>query len=128
MIIDDERPIGEEEPLVPAALRDEDRLLVIFAYLGPLAIVSLAAARNDFVRWHARQGLLLGSTALVTFVILRLPHALLYKIWPFLGEIFQTFEILIGFGFFLAAMLCLVRGLEGNRFKIPFLADIVERF
>ena len=128
MNLDEERPLGEEEPLVPVALRDEDRLLVIFAYLGPLALVSLVAARNEFVRWHARQGLLLGSTALLTFVILRLPHALLYKIWPFLGEIFQTFEILIGFGFFLTAMLCLVRGLDGNRFKIPFLADIVERF
>lgn len=127
MNLDDDRPLGEEEPLAPVALRDEERLLVIFAYLGPLAFVSLAAARSEFIRWHARQGLLLSSTALVSFVMLRIPHALFFKIWPFLGQIFVTVEILIGFGFFLVAVLCIVRGLEGDRFKIPFLADLVDR-
>src|SRR5881397_129011 len=42
--LDDERPLGEEEPFIPVSLRDEDRLLIIFAYMGPLAFVSLAAA------------------------------------------------------------------------------------
>ena len=81
MNLDDERPLGEEEPVVPVALRDEERLLVIFAYMGPLAFVSLAAARHDLVRWHARQGILLGSLALLTFVLLRPFHALSYKIF-----------------------------------------------
>ena len=128
MNLDEDRSLAEDESLVPVALRDEDRLLIVFAYLGPLAFVSLAAARNDFVRWHARQGILLGATTLLTFLLLRPIHSLLYKIWPFLGQIFQTLEILVAFGFFMAALLCLVRGLEGVRFRLPFLADIVERF
>ena len=127
MNLDDERPSGEEEPLVPAALRDEERLLIIFAYMGPLAFVSLLAGRIEFVRWHARQGLFLGATALLTFILLRPIHVLLYRIWPFLGDIFLTLEILVGFGFFMVAVLCLIRGLEGGRFKIPFLTDVVDR-
>jgi len=126
--LDDERPPGEEEPLGTETLHDEERLLIIFAYMGPLAIVSLAAARSDFVRWHARQGLLLSVLTLVTFVVLRPIHSLMYFIWPFLGQIFQTMEILIGFGFFLVAVLCLVRGIERTRFRIPFLADLADRF
>src|SRR5262245_42629157 len=114
--IEDERPPGEEEPLAEA-LHDEERLLIIFAYMGPLAIVSLAAARSEFVRWHARQGLLLGILTLVTFVVLRPLHSLMYIIWPFLGEIFLTMEILIGFGFFLVAVLCLVCGTERPRIR-----------
>jgi uncharacterized membrane protein len=128
MNIDDERPPGEEEPLGPDALLDEERILIIFAYMGPLAIVSLAAARSDFVRWHARQGLLLGALTLATFIVLRPLHNLTYFIWPFLGQIFMTMEILLGFGFFLVAILCLVRGLERTRFRIPFLADVADRF
>lgn len=128
MNLDDDRPLGEEEALAPVALRDEERLLVIFAYLGPLGFVSLAAARNEFIRWHARQGILLSMTGLLTFVMLRIPHSLFFKIWPFLGEIFMAIEILIGFGFFLVAVLCIVRGIEGSRFKIPFLADLIDRF
>ena len=128
MNLEDERPPGEEEPLGPEALLDEERLLIIFAYMGPLAIVSLAAARSAFVRWHARQGLLLSVLTLVTFVVLHPLHNLAYYIWPFLGEIFFTMEILIGFGFFLVAILCLVRGLERTRFRIPFLAEVADRF
>lgn len=116
------------ESLGSEPLTDEERLLVIFAYLGPLAFVSLLASRREFVQWHARQGLLLGGVVLATFVVLRPFHFLLYKIWPFLGQIFQTLEILTGFGFFLVAALCLVRGLEGTRFRIPFLGELVDRF
>ena len=49
-------------------------------------------------------------------------------IWPFLGQIFLTMEILIGFGYYLVAVLCLVRGIERTRFRIPFLADLADRF
>ena len=109
-------------------MRDEDRLLILFSYMGPLALVSMAAARNDFVRWHARQGLLLSVAALLTFVILRPFHTLFYLIWPFLGQIFVTIEIIVGVGIFLVAVFCLVRGMEGSRFRIPFLAELVDRF
>ncbi|MCZ6746411.1 MAG: hypothetical protein O7C74_04270, partial [Acidobacteria bacterium] len=45
-------PAGTGEPLT-----DEDKVLVVFSYLGPLAIVAFLAARREYVRWHARQGL-----------------------------------------------------------------------
>ena len=128
MNLDDERPASEEEPLAPETLGDEERLLIIFAYMGPLALISLAAARTEFVRWHARQGLLLSIVTLVTFVVLRPFHNLFFFVGAFLGQIFMTIEILIGFGFFMVAILCLVRGLERTRFRIPFVADIVDRF
>lgn len=131
MDLDEDRPAeegDEEETLAPVALRDEDRLLIIFAYMGPLALVSMAAGRNDFVRWHGRQGLVLSGAALLTFVVLRPIHTLFYRIWGFLGEIFLTIEIIVGFGFFMVAIFCLVRAMEGRRFRIPFLGDMLDRF
>jgi uncharacterized membrane protein len=116
------------EGLGPERLTDEERILVLFAYLGPLAFISLLASRRDLVRWHARQGLLLGVLALATFVVLRPFHMLAFKYWPFLGQIFMTMEILVGLGFFLVGAFCLIRGLEGMRFRIPFLADLIDRF
>src|SRR5262245_58844048 len=113
MDLDEERPLeplGEDEPLGPEVLRDEDRILIILSYMGPLAIVAMAAGRTAFVKWHARQGLLLGALVLLTFILLRPFHTLFYFIWPFLGEIFLTLEILTGFSFFIVAVLCLVRG------------------
>jgi hypothetical protein len=37
--------------------------MIVLAYLGPLALVPLVAARGDLeVQWHARQGLLLAAS------------------------------------------------------------------
>jgi uncharacterized membrane protein len=103
-------------------------VLVIFAYMGPLAIVALAAARGEFVKWHARQGLLLTGAAIVTFLLLRIPHTLLYLVSAFLGDMFLTLELLVLTGFLIVAVLGMVRGLEGERFRIPWFAEIVDRF
>ena len=99
--------ILEEDQIEERELREEDRFLLIFAYLGALAIVSLALARRDFVRWHARQGLMLTVSAIVTFLILRIPHAICYRIWTFLGSVFLTLELLILLGFLIVSMTCM---------------------
>jgi uncharacterized membrane protein len=118
----------EGERFVVEPLGDEDKLLVLFSYLGPLALVSLLVTRREFVRWHAKQGLLLASLALATFVVLRPFQLLCFKILHFLGQIFVTMEILVGIGFFLVGALCLIRALEGDRFRIPFLGDVADRY
>jgi uncharacterized membrane protein len=120
--VEDDTPQLEEE------LGDEDRLLLIFAYMGPLSLVSLVAGRREFVLWHAKQGLLLALAALVTFIVLRIPHSLCYMIWSFLGDVFLTLELLVLAGFLLVAILCLVRALEGERFRIPILSEFADRF
>jgi uncharacterized membrane protein len=119
---------GGSAPTRPEALSDEDRLLAIFSYLGPLCLVALVASRREFVLWHAKQGLLLGSLTLATFFVLRPFHRLFYHLLPFLGQTFTAMEILVGLGFFLTGALCVVKALEGRRFRIPFLADVVDRF
>jgi uncharacterized membrane protein len=118
----------DEERVEQQELRDEDRLMLIFAYLGPLALVSLIAGRNDFVKWHAKQGILISLSAVATFVLLRPFHALFYLIWGFLGDLFFAAEILVLIGFLAVAVLCLVRALEGERFRLPLFSDIADRF
>jgi len=117
----------EEEDAELEELGDEDKLLLIFAYMGPLSLVSLIASKKDFVKWHAKQGLLLSLTAFATFIILRLPHAICYMIWGFLGDLFFTAELLILVGFLLVAILCMVRALEGERFRVPFFSEFADR-
>jgi len=117
----------EDERAEQEFLGDEDRLLLIFAYMGPLALVSLVAARRDFVKWHAKQGLVLALAALGTFIVLRPFHALFYLIWKFLGDLFLSVEILVLVGFLILAILCMVRAIEGERFRIPFFAELADR-
>ncbi len=114
---------------VGGELTDQDRLLLVFAYLGPLALVSLVATRREFVKWHAKQGLLLSIAVVGLYVILRAIH------WPlaharylaFFAEIFGAGMVLAGLGVLVLLVLCVVRALEGERFKVPLIGDLADR-
>lgn len=89
---------GESSPVLPVdpglhraggMLRDEDRLLVIFAYLGPLCFVPLLTRRDPFVRWHARQGtaLFLGAALLMAATS---PFHWLFSLIPLVGRFLEA--------------------------------------
>jgi uncharacterized membrane protein len=112
-------PLGQE-------LSDQDRVLLVFGYLGPLALVSLVASRREFVKWHAKQGLVLTVTLGVSYGIFRLIHTLLAR-WQFLSELFWAAVWMALLGVLVAMLICIVRGLEGERFKLPMLGDLADR-
>ena len=116
-----------ESDSVGTELSDQDRVLLVFDYLGPLAVVSLLASRREFVKWHAKQGLLLFLAAMVIYVVLKPLWVLMDWLLPFLGELFWACMGMIGVGLLLLMMFCVVRALEGERFKIPMLGELADR-
>ena len=112
-----------------AELSDQDRVLCVFGYLGPLALVSLVASRREFVKWHAKQGILFTVSWIGLYIVLKPVHLILKRyFWFALGDLFWAGVCLVGLGLLLLLMLCVVRALEGERFKIPLLGDVVDRF
>ena len=106
---------------------DQDRLLLVFAYLGPLALFSLIASRKEFVKWHAKQGVLLSVAVAAVWIATRGLYLLIRaKLWPLLGALFTVAAGLMALGLFLLVFLCLVRALEGERFKVPLLGDLAD--
>jgi uncharacterized membrane protein len=110
-------------------LSDQDRVLIVFGYLGPLALVSLIASRREFVKWHAKQGLVLVTTLAVLYFGVLKPLALVFDryIWGFFAELFWALIWLVALGVLVLVLVCVVRGLEGERFKVPLLGDLVDR-
>jgi len=109
-------------------LSDEDRLLLVFGYLGPLALVSLVASRREFVKWHAKQGLALSATWATLYVVMRWLHTWLdgVVIRP-IAEVFLAMAWLVVLGVVVASLVCIVRGLEGERFKIPLISRLADQ-
>ena len=119
-----------EAERLTSELTDEDRILLLFAYLGPLAVVSLVASRKEFVKWHAKQGLLLTNAAAAVYVLLRALYLLLLQgpwLVRALGGLFWTLVTLTSLGFGVLLLLCVVRALAGERFKVPLLGDLADR-
>ncbi len=108
-------------------LTDQDRVLLVFAYLGPLALVSLVASRREFVKWHAKQGLVLAAGLVVLYPVLRAIQFLLASLWSVFGELFRMAVWLGVAGIGMVALVCLVRALEGERFKLPVLGELADR-
>jgi len=108
-------------------LNDQDKLLLVFGYLGPLALVTLVASRREFVKWHAKQGLVLTATVVVSWPVLRLLHYSFARIFWLLGELVQAAVWLAIAGVMLALLVCVIRGLEGERFKLPVLGEIADK-
>ncbi len=110
-------------------LSEQDRVLLVFGYLGPLALVPLIASRRQFVKWHARQGLLLSLTLMAVYIILRPFKVFLnYMDWDVLHEMFRFSVATIVLGAVVVMLVCVVRGLEGERFKVPILGDLADRW
>ena len=117
--------MGEQQ--LNQEIGDQDRLLLVFAYLGPLALFSLVASRKEFVKWHAKQGVLLSCSVAVLWIAARGVYLLIRaKLWPLLGALFSAAAALTALGVFLVVFLCLVRALEGERFKVPLLGDLAD--
>lgn len=117
----------EHEDLSPE-LGDQDRVLVVFGYLGPLALVALIASRREFVKWHAKQGLALSVTLVALYLVFRLLGAVIYRILPAaFGDLFWIGGWMVLLGALVAMLVCIVRGLEGERFKIPILGELADK-
>ena len=117
----------EQEDL-SVELSDQDRILLVFGYLGPLAIFALIATRREFVKWHARQGLVLFAVMAALYVPAKAFHKIANRyFWGWVGELFWACVWLVALGVLLTMLLCILRALEGERFKIPMLGDLADR-
>ena len=118
-----------DAPHLSPELSDQDRVLLVFDYLGPLALFSLVASRKEFVKWHAKQGILLSATTVVLYLLLKAIHIVLKRmLWAVFGELFWIACGLVLTGVFLLTLLCIVRALEGERFKVPMIGELADQF
>jgi uncharacterized membrane protein len=126
--LDDEDEDEEIPPLPPEfPLDDQDRILLVLSYLGILALVPFLTARKDYVQWHARQGLLLFGVSLITLFAMILVNVVVWHFHWVLGLIFLLLLLTSGFGVLALMVACILKAFEGERWRIPFLGDFVEK-
>lgn len=107
-------------------LTNQDRVLLVFGYLGPLALVSLIASRRELVKWHAKQGLALAAAVLAIHILFKPIHSLVSRFISPMRDVFWAANLLILLGALVGTLVCIVRGLEGERFKLPGLGYLAD--
>jgi len=117
---------ADESPVRPEDLDEEDKVMLVFSYLWVLALVPFMVTRREYVRWHAKQGLILSGVACVVFFAMIFVGAVLATVTRVFAWLFAFALLNLVFLYMALALVCMVKALRGERWAIPFLGDLVE--
>jgi len=111
-------------PPAGGAVSPNRNVMIVLSYLWLLALIPLLVEKEDReVQWHAKNGLVLTLAEILIWVVLGIVgHIHVFAclgcfVWPIIGVIFLVVRIL-----------CIVKGINGDRFVIPVLSQYTEKF
>jgi uncharacterized membrane protein len=107
-------------------------VMVVLSYLWLLALVPLLVEKNDKeVQWHAKHGIVLMVAEIVLWIALFVIQIVIGHI-PFLGCLIAIVGALAGIVLWLGALVvhivCIVKGVNGQRFVLPYISQYADRF
>lgn len=113
----------------PEVVSDNRTVMIVLAYLGLLALIPLLVEKDDSeVQWHAKHGLVLVAAEFIVMIALWVLIMIITAISGGLGCILGLLWPLFVLAILVVHVLCIVKGLNGQRFLIPGLSDFADRF
>ena len=108
-----------------AAPGSDRTIMVILAYLWILFLVPLLTKKDDpEVQWHAKNGAALFGAEILCWIIFIIIHR--FPIGLF-GCGLGVIECVIWLGFLALKIVCIVKAVGGQRFRIPVITDFAEK-
>jgi len=113
----------------PEVVSENRTVMIVLAYLWPLALIPLLVEKDDSeVQWHAKHGLVLWAAEFIVTIALWVLMTIITYISSGLGCILGLLWPLFVLAILVVHVLCIVKGLNGQRFLIPGLSDFADRF
>ena len=118
-------PPPSAPPPPPAAGTGQPNIaMIVLAYLWILALVPLLVEKEDReVQWHAKHGIVLLAAEIVIGIV----FAIIMQI-PGVGCVSCAVYPVYALGVVVVHVLCIVKGMKGERFLIPWLSPLADRF
>lgn len=127
-------PPAEPPPEAPATpsggtVSDNRTIWIVLSYLGLLALIPLLVEKDDSeVQWHAKHGLVLTVAEFAVFIGLWLVIMIVGAVSGGLGCILGLVWPLLMVGVLVLHILCIVKGIKGERFLVPGVSEFADRF
>jgi hypothetical protein len=104
-------------------------VMIVLAYLWPLAIVPLLVEKHDpEVQWHAKHGLVLMVAELILLFAYVTMTSLVSLATLGLGCVLSLFLVFAWVGILALHVAAILKGVNGGRLIIPGLSDYANRF
>lgn len=113
-------------PSGPGVAPGGDRtIMVVLSYLWILALIPLLTKKEDReVQWHAKNGLAL----LVAEIVIWIVFMILGRFMPsVVGCGLATIQCVIWLAFLVARIMGIVKGVAGQRFRVPVVSDFADK-
>ena len=124
-------PPPEKPPETPSPdiVSDNRSVMIVLSYLWLLALIPLLVEKDDReVQWHAKHGLVLTVFEVVVMIALQVVVMILGAVSGGLGCIFGLLLPLFMLAILIVHVMCIVKGLNGDRFTLPGVSEFAEKF
>lgn len=100
-------------------------LMIILSYLWILALIPLLTKKEDReVQWHAKNGLALFGVEIIFYIL----TIIIGRFMPtMVGCGIATIQCVVWIGFLVLRVVCIVKGVGGQRFRIPMISDFADK-
>ena len=86
-------------------------------------IFFLIEAKDEFVRFHAMQSIIVFGAITVVEIVLGI-----LLLIPVIGTLFTVLSSLVGLFAFVLWILLMVKAYQGERYKLPWAGELAERY
>ena len=99
-------------------------LMIVLSYLWLLALVPLLTEKDDKeVQWHAKHGLVLMIAELFVWIAI----SVVLSAIPVFGCIGLLFTPLLALGQLILHVLCIMKGINGQRLIVPGISEFADK-
>ena len=103
-------------------------LASLFTWAGGLVIL-LGKPPQEWVRFVAVQSIVMSVSCMVVFIALTILMSILSVMHlGIISLLLWVFQMLVGFAYFIAWIICTVKAFQGAAQRIPFFADLADRW
>ena len=102
---------------------------VVLSYLGILSLIPYFAKKDDpdqEIRWHAKNGLGLFLAEFSIVIVLVVLSFALSRV-PGFSCLTWAIQCILPIGFLVISILCIIKGINGQRYRIPVITDFAEK-
>lgn len=112
----------------PAAPGSDRTLMVVLSYLWILALVPLLTKKDDpEVQWHAKNGLALLGAEIACWIVLTIASYALSRVLVGLGCGISLIECVVWIGFLVIRIMAIMKGVNGQRMRVPVISDFADK-
>ena len=113
----------------PGAPSSNRSLMIVLAYLWLLALVPLLVEKNDKeVQWHAKHGIVLMVAEVIVWIALTIASMIIAMALPIIGCLFSIVHLVVGVGILILHIMCIMKGINGQRLLIPGVSEYANKF